>query len=155
MNPIKRVAKELSDFKSEDNNTIVLEPIDNNLKNILCIIIPDESSIYNLFEDRKTKLTLIVSISDDYPFSPPKVKFSPTIFHPNVFAVSGDICLDILKDAWTPALTISRICLSILSLLDAPNTSDPINAVAAELYDKDKDDYKNKIKEWYLEKYNF
>jgi ubiquitin-protein ligase len=154
MNPIKRVAKELSDFKSEDNNTIVLEPIDNNLKNILCIIIPDESSIYNLFEDRKTQLKLIVTISDDYPFSPPKVKFSPTIFHPNVFAVSGDICLDILKDAWTPALTISRICLSILSLLDAPNTSDPINAVAAELYDKDKDEYKNKIKEWYLQKYN-
>jgi ubiquitin-protein ligase len=154
MNPIKRVAKELSDFKSEDNKAIVLEPIDNNLKNILCIIIPDESSIYNLFEDRKTQLKLIVTISDDYPFSPPKVIFSPTIFHPNVFAVSGDICLDILKDAWTPALTISRICLSILSLLDAPNTSDPINAVAAELYDKDKDEYKNKIKEWYLQKYN-
>lgn len=154
MNPLKRVAKELSDFKSENNDTIMLEPIDNNLKNILCIIIPDESSIYNLFKDRKTRLNLIVSISEDYPFSPPKVKFSPTIFHPNVFAVSGDICLDILKDAWTPALTISRICLSILSLLDAPNTSDPINAVAAELYDKDKDEYKNKIKEWYLEKYD-
>jgi ubiquitin-protein ligase len=154
MNPIKRVAKELSDFKSENNDTIILEPIDNNLKNILCIIIPDESSIYNLFQDRKTRLNLIVSISDDYPFSPPKVKFSPTIFHPNVFAVSGDICLDILKDAWTPALTVSRICLCILSLLDAPNTSDPINAVAAELYDKDKDEYKNKIKEWYLEKYD-
>lgn len=154
MNPLKRVAKELSDFKSENNDTIILEPIDNNLKNILCIIIPDESSIYNLFQDRKTRLNLIVYISDDYPFSPPKVKFSPTIFHPNVFAVSGDICLDILKDAWTPALTISRICLSILSLLDAPNTSDPINAVAAELYDKDKDEYKNKIKEWYLEKYD-
>jgi ubiquitin-protein ligase len=154
MNPIKRVAKELSDFKSENNNTIIIEPIDNNLKNIMCTIIPDESSIYNLFEDRKTKLQLIITISDDYPFSPPKVKFSPTIFHPNVFAVSGDICLDILKDAWTPALTISRICLSILSLLDAPNTSDPINAVAAELYDKDKDEYKNKIKEWYLQKYN-
>lgn len=154
MNPLKRVAKELSDFKSENNDTIMLEPIDNNLKNILCIIIPDESSIYNLFKDRKTRLNLIVTISEDYPFSPPKVKFSPTIFHPNVFAVSGDICLDILKDAWTPALTISRICLSILSLLDAPNTSDPINAVAAELYDKDKDEYKNKIKEWYLEKYD-
>ena len=154
MNPIKRVAKELSDFKLEDNHTIILEPIDNNLKNILCIIIPDQSSIYNLFEDRKTRLNLIVTISDDYPFSPPKVKFSPSIFHPNVFAVSGDICLDILKDAWTPALTISRICLSILSLLDAPNTSDPINAVAAELYDKDKDEYKDKIKEWYIEKYN-
>jgi ubiquitin-protein ligase len=154
MNPIKRVSKELSDFKSEDNQTIILEPIDNNLKNILCIIIPDESSIYNLFQDKKTKLKLIVSITDDYPFSPPKVKFSPSIFHPNVFAISGDICLDILKDAWTPALTISRICLSILSLLDAPNTSDPINAVAAELYDKNKDEYKDKIKEWYLQKYD-
>jgi len=153
MNPLKRVAKELSDFKSEKNDNIIIEPIDNNLNHISCIIIPDETSIYNLCEDKKTKFNLVVTISEDYPFSPPKVKFSPAIFHPNVYAVSGDICLDILKDAWTPALTISKICLSILSLLDAPNTSDPINAVAAELYDKDRYQYKNKIKEWYKDKY--
>jgi ubiquitin-conjugating enzyme E2 D/E len=54
-----------------------------------------------------------------------------------------------LKDAWTPALTIVSLCLSILSLMNSPNTSDPVNAVAATLYDTDKEQYKQEIVKWY------
>ena len=55
-------------------------------------------------------------LTKEYPMKPPKCRFLTKIYHPNVDKL-GRICLDVLKDKWTPALTISRVCLSIQLLM--------------------------------------
>jgi len=69
----------------------------------------------------------------DYPMAPPKVRFLTTIYHPNVDKL-GRICLDILKDKWSPALQIRTVLLSIQALMSAPNPDDPLDNSVAELW---------------------
>ena len=69
----------------------------------------------------------------NYPYTPPKIIFRTPIFHCNI--KEGQICLDILTaNKWSPALTISKVLLSISSMLADQNSSDPLNKQAADLY---------------------
>ncbi|GFP85748.1 ubiquitin-conjugating enzyme e2 27 [Phtheirospermum japonicum] len=69
-----------------------------------------------------------------YPFEPPKMQFATKVWHPNVSSQSGAICLDILKDQWSPALTLKTALLSVQALLSAPEPDDPQDAVVAQQY---------------------
>ncbi len=67
-----------------------------------------------------------VMIADNqYPFVPPKMRFITKVWHPNVSSASGAICLDILKDQWSPALTLKTALLSLQALLSSPEPADP------------------------------
>lgn len=81
------------------------------------------------------KFRISLEFPQDYPFSPPHVLFTSPMYHPNV-DMSGNICLDILKDAWSAALNVQTILLSLQSLLGEPNNSSPLNGQAAALWDK-------------------
>lgn len=61
----------------------------------------------------------------------PKVRFLTKIYHPNIDKL-GRICLDILKDKWSPALQIRTVLLSVQALLSAPNPDDPLANDVAE-----------------------
>ncbi|KAK8833406.1 hypothetical protein WA577_000371, partial [Blastocystis sp. JDR] len=84
---------------------------------------------------------------DDYPSVPPVVRFTTPIFHPNVF-VDGMICLDIIKEKWSPINTVSMVLTSIQSLLNDPNPNSPANPDAASLYVNDNKAYRKKVREY-------
>ncbi|KEG13706.1 ubiquitin-conjugating enzyme E2 [Trypanosoma grayi] len=84
-----------------------------------------------VYEGLEFQLSLIFSAN--YPFEAPVVRFLTPCFHPNVDA-HGGICLDILKEKWSAVYTVSKILLSIQSLLDNPNNHSPLNNRAAGLW---------------------
>ncbi|ORY85481.1 putative UBC11 protein [Protomyces lactucae-debilis] len=96
------------------------------------------------FEDGTFKL--VMQFDEQYPNKPPTVKFVSRMFHPNVYT-SGDLCLDILQNRWSPTYDVAAILTSVQSLLNDPNVNSPANAEAANAYRDDKKAYVRKVKE--------
>ncbi|KAI8125993.1 SUMO-conjugating enzyme UBC9 [Lucilia cuprina] len=98
---------------------------------------PDVGGLY--------KLRMI--FKDDYPTSPPKCKFEPPLFHPNVYP-SGTVCLSLLDEEkdWRPAITIKQILLGIQDLLNEPNIKDPAQAEAYTIYCQNRLEYEKRVR---------
>tara|TARA_B100001094_G_scaffold70231_1_gene66719 strand:+ start:834 stop:1271 length:438 start_codon:yes stop_codon:yes gene_type:complete len=142
----KRLEKELEEMKiSSENYSAGLK--NDNIFEWSGIIVGPKDTVY---EDGIFHLNIV--FPSDYPFKPPKINFITKIYHPNI-SESGGICLDILKNQWSPALTISKVLLSLSSLLVDPNAHDPLSPVAAREYLNDRELFNKKAKEW-VKKYS-
>lgn len=140
----KRLVTEASCMKTNPPENCSASPSDNDPSKWDAIIIgpknsPFEGGIFNL------KITF----PKEYPFKPPHISFVTKMYHPNISS-SGEICLDILKNQWSPALSMSSILLSICSLLTDPNPNDPLRGEVADLYLKNKTEYEKTVKEYTL-----
>ena len=76
---------------------------------------------------------LAIRVPDGYPLSPPQVRFATRVFHPNVHVRTGEVCVDILKAAWSPAWTLAAVCHAVRALLAAPAADSPLNCDAGNL----------------------
>ncbi|XP_010005442.1 PREDICTED: ubiquitin-conjugating enzyme E2 R2-like [Chaetura pelagica] len=95
----------------------------------------------------------------DYPYSPPTFRFLTKMWHPNIYE-NGDVCISILhppvddpqsgelpSERWNPTQNVRTILLSVISLLNEPNTFSPANVDASVMFRKWRDS-KGKDKEY-------
>ncbi|KAL0222411.1 hypothetical protein RCL1_002265 [Eukaryota sp. TZLM3-RCL] len=98
-----------------------------------------------------------ITFPETYPLSPPKLKFTTKILHPNVYT-NGEVCMSILhnqpdpsgfetpENQWTPASSVTSILLSLMSLLSDAGFESPANIDAAVLYRSDKAEYARQVR---------
>eukprot|EP00850_Spirogloea_muscicola_P015441 SM000118S25584 [mRNA] locus=s118:99519:100782:- [translate_table: standard] len=90
---------------------------------------------------------LDIVFPNDYPFHPPTVRFCTRIYHCNV-GRDGEVQLDVLGASWSPALTISKILVSICALLNRPDPHQALNESIAELYLRDQAAHDRMALDW-------
>lgn len=138
----RRVERELKDLQKDPPGNCSAGPVDGNLFDWEGVIFGPADSPYagGVFK-------LHIQFPADYPFKAPSVRFKTKIYHPNINP-TGIICLDILKDQWSPVLTISKVLLSISSLLTDPNPKDPFVPDIAKQYVEDRAAYNEEARNW-------
>ena len=142
---LKRIAKELKELLEEPLLLCTAGPTDDDLFRWQATIVGPEGSPYEggIF-------TLKILFPSDYPYKPPILMFTTKIYHCNING-EGVICLDILKDQWSPALTISKVLLSLCSLLADPNPNDPLEPAIANLLISDPEAHDTQARLWTLQ----
>uniref|UniRef100_A0A175YN11 UBC core domain-containing protein n=1 Tax=Daucus carota subsp. sativus TaxID=79200 RepID=A0A175YN11_DAUCS len=138
----KRILKELKDLQKDPPTSCSAGPVAEDMFHWQATIMgpPDSPYAGGVF-------LVTIHFPPDYPFKPPKVAFRTKVFHPNINS-NGSICLDILKEQWSPALTISKVLLSICSLLTDPNPDDPLVPEIAHMYKSDRSKYETTARSW-------
>lgn len=138
----KRIMKELSDLGNDPPANASAGPIGDDVFEWQGTLLGPPGTVYE-----GGVFFLDVRFPADYPFKPPKIQFTTHVYHPNINS-NGSICLDILKDQWSPGLTISKVLLSISSLLSDPNPDDPLVPFVADEYRNQRALFDQKAREW-------
>lgn len=141
---LRRISKELKEMENNPPSNVSGGPVGDDLYHWTAVILGPENTPYH-----GGTFILDIHFPQEYPFKAPKVNFQSKVFHPNI-SQSGGICLDILKENWSPALTISRVLLSISSLLNDPNPDDPLNSDIASLYKNNRAKFEADARAWTL-----
>lgn len=140
---IRRITKEFQELAKENKDDFYANPVtEGNVYNWVAVISGPPDSVYEGF-----KYKLHIEFTNEYPFKAPKIKFITPIYHPNVMLTDGEICLDILKEAWSPVQSITKVLISLRLLLAAPNPASALNHEAGRLLQEDPAAMKAKVAE--------
>eukprot|EP01025_Chloroclados_australasicus_P047038 TRINITY_DN5217_c0_g1_i3.p4 TRINITY_DN5217_c0_g1~~TRINITY_DN5217_c0_g1_i3.p4 ORF type:complete len:192 (-),score=34.61 TRINITY_DN5217_c0_g1_i3:439-1014(-) len=143
MEGLGRIPKEIKDIEMDPNCGVSVQVINNNIRTLEgCLQGPKDTP----YEGGIFFVT--INLDEEYPFAPPKMKFTTKVWHPNISSQSGAICLDILKDQWSPALTIKTALMSLQALLSTPQPDDPLDAVVAKQFMKEHETFLKTAKYW-------
>lgn len=136
---LRRLNNELRQLRTLGEG-IVATPEEDNLRQIRITLPGPPETPYAGY-----LLELTVTVPEEYPHSPPQVRFAKGIIHPNIGG-SGRVCFNILDDDWMPNQSLGTVITSLVYLLGHPNTKSPLDGQLAHLYEKDLDAYEAQVR---------
>lgn len=138
-----RIQKELKEIDRDKASGVTIQITEGNLQKLTGFVEGPKDTAYE-----GGYFVVEITLDNQYPFVPPKMRFITKVWHPNVSSASGAICLDILKDQWSPALTLKTALLSLQALLSSPEPADPQDAVVAKQYMSKNREFQRQAKDW-------
>ncbi|KAK9377684.1 P-loop containing nucleoside triphosphate hydrolase protein [Lipomyces chichibuensis] len=143
MSRSRRIAKEMQDAQADPQSGIRLEMVsESDISHLKGYFVGPPGTPYE-----GGHYQVDIEIPAD-PFKPPRMKFDTKVYHPNISSQTGAICLDILKDTWSPVLTLKASLISLQSLLTSPEPSNPQDAEVAKHYMADRRGFDNTARYW-------
>ncbi|KAK1252754.1 hypothetical protein MKX08_003941 [Trichoderma sp. CBMAI-0020] len=136
----RRLMRDFKRMQTDPPAGVSASPIPDNVMTWNAVIIGPADTP---FEDGTFRL--VMQFEEQYPNKPPQVKFISQMFHPNVYA-TGELCLDILQNRWSPTYDVAAVLTSIQSLLNDPNTGSPANVEASNLYKDNRKEYTKRVR---------
>ncbi|PQE20015.1 ubiquitin-conjugating enzyme protein [Rutstroemia sp. NJR-2017a BVV2] len=136
--PTKRILTELSAYNNNppsptDSGLVALAPSPSSLLSLHAILCCPASSPHSLGYTHGRWL-LSITLPPNYPLAPPVIKFVTKICHPNVKWETGEICLDVLGDKWTPVLGVVGALECVGRLVgEGGDETSPLNVEIARL----------------------
>ncbi|KAH6943322.1 hypothetical protein HPB50_019462 [Hyalomma asiaticum] len=138
-----RIAVELRDLQIEPLQNVSAGLAETgDIYNWIALIIGPENTPYEggLFKMK-------IEIGENYPFVPPRVTMVTPVYHPN-FVADFPLCLDVLQRDWSPAMTVTDVLLSVVSLMGQPDLTKPSVTTIARLYSEDIELYNATARLW-------
>uniref|UniRef100_A0A914YUE7 Ubiquitin-conjugating enzyme E2 G2 n=1 Tax=Panagrolaimus superbus TaxID=310955 RepID=A0A914YUE7_9BILA len=148
---LKRLMTEFKQLMANHPDGIIAGPADEeNFFEWDCLIVGPEGTCfeYGVFPAK-------ITFSEDYPLSPPKMRFTCDLFHPNIYP-DGRVCISILhspgedptgyeksNERWSPVQSVEKILLSVVSMIASPNDESAANVNAAKMWREDRTQFEH------------
>jgi ubiquitin-conjugating enzyme E2 D/E len=140
---VRRLQKELRDIRQLDNPKYLARPVDDD--NIFEWRVVLKGPVASPYEGGSFDLTVL--FHKDYPFKPPRVRFTTRVYHPNVNS-DGGVDLEVLSHQWSPVLNLDKVLSLLSSLLEEPNPDNPLEPVVTQQYKNDRQAFDATAREW-------
>jgi ubiquitin-conjugating enzyme E2 T len=144
-----RIEQELKRMQRDPPHGIGIWPVTDQLDTLEAMIEGPPDSPFAGGEFR-----LLITIQPNYPNTPPIIKFTTRIYHPNIDS-GGRICLDSLKPdpqgTWKPSINLAMVLQQIRILMGEPNIEDPLDTAIADEYKRNLQLYKDKARQMTIE----
>jgi len=142
MTAIRRISKEFNDLSARPVDGVSVTPKEDNMLiwhgNV-------KGPADTPYENGTFHFTVI--FPDNFPFKPPAITFITKIYHPG-FNEEGHICLQMLRDEWKPATSMSTVFKSIRDKIGKPDPDDPFDTEVAAVLKTNEAKFKTTAKEW-------
>ena len=132
--------KERKDLKLNPIEGAIFKWDDANLRNFQVLITGPEGSLYEGGE-----FEVEISIPSRYPKQAPRVVMKTPIIHPNIEKKTGAVCVACLRVYHNSKVRIRTIVEEIIDALKNPNTKDPLDLAASQLFQEDFEQFKEQV----------